>query len=97
MKEICLRKVLGAGTHHLFVFLSRSFMVMVIIAAVVAIPVTLYLVDHFILDEFLYRAQMGISEILSGFMIVLLIGVFTVGWQIRMAVVQNPSNTLRDE
>ena len=97
MKEISIRKVLGAGISNLLVLLSRSFFVMVIIAAIIAIPVTLYLVDNFILRQFLYTIEIGLVETLLGFVIVLLIGVLTVGWQVRNAAVQNPANILRQE
>lgn len=97
LKEISIRKVLGARISHLLLLLSRSFFVMVIMAAVIAIPVTLYLVDNYILSQFLYKAEIGFVEMLSGFIIVLLIGVFTVSWQVRAAAVQNPTELLRNE
>jgi putative ABC transport system permease protein len=97
MKEICIRKILGAGITNLMLLLSRSFLVMITIAAAIAIPVTLYIVDDLILNEFLYRIETGRMETLSGLAIVLLIGVLTVGWQVRRAAVQNPADLLRDE
>ncbi|MEQ9375308.1 MAG: ABC transporter permease [Imperialibacter sp.] len=97
MKEICIRKVLGAASGHLMLLLSKNFLVMLILAAIVAVPVTVYLVDHFILSEFLYRAEIGLVEILSGFALVLFAGLLTVGWQMRSAVVQNPADALRNE
>ncbi len=97
MKEISIRKVLGAGMSNLILLLSRGFLGMIAIAAVIAIPVTLYIVDDMILSKFLYRTDMGPMETLSGFVMVLLIGVLTVGWQIRTAVIQNPADLLRDE
>ena len=97
MKEICIRKVLGAGIRNLILLLSRSFLTMITLAAAIAIPVTLYIVDDLVLNEFLYRTETGILETVSGLVIVLLIGVFTVGWQVRTAAVQNPADLLRDE
>jgi len=97
MKEISIRKVLGAGIRNLVFLLSRSFFVMITIAAGVAIPVTIYIVDDVILSKFLYRTEIGLMETLSGLVVVLLIGVLTVGWQVRTAVVQNPADLLRDE
>jgi len=97
MKEISIRKVLGAGIRNLMLLLSRSFLVMITIAATIAIPVTRYIVDDVILNQFLYRTEIGLMEMLSGLVIVLLIGVLTVGWQVRKAAVQNPADLLRDE
>lgn len=97
MKEISIRKVLGAGIRNLILLLSGSFLVMITIAAAIAIPATRYIVDDVILNEFLYRTEIGLMETLSGLVIVLLIGVLTVGWQVRTAAVQNPADLLRDE
>lgn len=97
IKEISIRKVLGAELNNLIMLLSRSFLVMIIIAAVIAIPVTRYIVDDVILNAFLYRTEIGLVETLSGLIIVLLIGVLTVGWQVRTAAVQNPADLLRNE
>jgi ABC-type antimicrobial peptide transport system permease subunit len=97
MKEICIRKVLGAGVRSLVLLLSQSFLLMIIIAAATAIPVTYYIVDDLVLSEFLYRAEIGIIEIISGLIIVLVIGTLTVGWQVRHAAVQNPADLLRED
>ena len=91
MKEISIRKVLGAGLSNLMLLLCRSLLVMITIAATIAIPVTRYIVDDVILNEFLYRTEIGIVETLSGLVIVLVIGVLTVAWQVRTAAVQNPA------
>ncbi|MDN5200991.1 ABC transporter permease [Fulvivirgaceae bacterium BMA10] len=97
MKEVSIRKVLGAGISNLMLLLSRSFLVMIAVAGTVAVPITLYLVDNMILNEFLYRAKIGLIEILSGFVIVMVISALTIGWQIRMAAVRNPVDTLRND
>lgn len=97
MKEISIRKVLGAGISNLALLLSRSFLAMIAIAAVIAIPGSIYIVDHLILSQFIYRAEVGLFEVLSGSLIVLAIGIITVGWQVRTATVQNPADLLRDE
>ena len=97
MKEICIRKVLGAGVRSLMFMISRNFLIMIVVAASFAIPVTLYIVDKIILGDFLYRANIGLVEILSGLMIVLFIAVLSVGWQLRTAAVQNPADLLREE
>lgn len=97
MKEICIRKVLGAGIRNLSLLLSRTLFLVITIAATVAIPVSFYIVDDVILNDFLYRTEMGLMETLSGLVVVMLIGVLTVSWQVRQAAVQNPADLLRDE
>lgn len=97
IKEISIRKVLGAGLTSLMLLLSRGFLMLMVLAGLLAIPITLYIVDHMVLNEFLYRAEIGLIEILSGFAIVMVIGVLIIGWQIRMAAVQNPADLLRND
>jgi putative ABC transport system permease protein len=97
MKEISIRKVLGASVQNLMLLLSKSFLILVVLAGMIAIPATLYLVDDLVLSEFAYHIDIGWVETLSGFAIVFLIGILTIGWQIRQAVVQNPADLLRDE
>ncbi|MCE7995449.1 MAG: FtsX-like permease family protein [Roseivirga sp.] len=97
MKEISIRKVLGAGVSHLMVLLSRSFLLLIVIAGLIAIPVTLYIVDSQVLNNFWQRAETGVFETVSGLLIVLLISILTIGWQIRQAAIKNPADLLRNE
>ena len=79
LKEFGIRKVLGANTAHLSVLITRQFLVWVLIALVIAIPVTVYIMQGW-LQEFAYRASMspflmgiGILSVLC--LILLVIGV----------------------
>ncbi len=97
MKEISIRKVLGAGIGHLMILLSRSFLLLIVIAGLIAIPLTMHIVDTQLLNSFWQRAETGIWETTSGLTLVLLISILTIGWQIRQAAVKNPSDLLRNE
>jgi ABC-type antimicrobial peptide transport system permease subunit len=97
LKEISIRKVLGASDGNIMLLLSSGFLMLIAIAGLLAIPVTLYIVDEMILNEFEHRVNIGLLEILSGFSIVLFIGTMTVFWQTYDAAIQNPTKTLRSE
>ena len=97
MKEISVRKVLGASVSNLMLQVSKDFIVIIIISAIIAIPATLFLLDRKLLTDFLYRADTGPLEVFSGLFVVIIVTVFTIGWQIRDAAIQNPSETLRSE
>lgn len=97
MKEISIRKVLGAGVNRLVLLLSRSFMLMIVIAAIIATPLTQYIVNDQLLSDFVEKAHFGIFDTLSGFIAVLIIGFVTIGWQILQATRKNPADTLRAE
>lgn len=97
MKEISVRKVLGAGIKQLMFVLSKSFIWMILVSGAIAIPVAYYVVDKELLASYNYRVDIGLVECLSGFVIVLFIGISSIIWQIRKAAVQNPADLLRNE
>ncbi|GAB5529998.1 MAG: ABC transporter permease [Roseivirga sp.] len=97
IKEISIRKVLGAGINRLVMLLSRGFILMIVIAAAIAIPLARYLINDRLLSDFVEKAQFGVFDFLSGFIAVLLIGFLTIGWQILQATRKNPAETLRTE
>ncbi|MFY0592799.1 ABC transporter permease [Roseivirga sp.] len=97
MKEIGIRKVLGARIKDLLYLLSKNFLLFMILAAFIAIPVTLQIVESQLLNTFWDRAPINFIEILSGFLVVLVVGGLTIGWQIRQAAISNPIDSLRNE
>jgi len=97
MKEISIRKVLGANVRGLMLLLSRGFVAIIVISGLIAIPAAYYVVDQKLLMGFDVRASIGAIDLLSGFLVVLGIGVFTIIWQIRIAAGKNPSEVLRNE
>ena len=97
MKEISVRKVLGAQISDLTILLSRSFIVMIGVATILSVPATKYIIDEIVLNEFLYRANFSFVDLLSGFFVVLILSLLIIGWQIRQAAIQNPADLLRDE
>lgn len=97
LKEISIRKVLGANIGDLMVLLSRNFLFLIIIAGLIAIPATWYIVDTQVLNNFWQRANSGLLEALSGLLSILAISILTVGWQIRQAATKNPADLLRND
>ncbi|MBO3698234.1 FtsX-like permease family protein [Roseivirga sp. E12] len=97
MKEIGIRKVLGASAKNLAILLSKGFFPLMIIAAILAIPTTLWIVENEVLNTFWERAPVNLFELLSGFLAVLIIGLLTIGWQVRQAARTNPIDSLRSE
>lgn len=97
IKEISIRKVLGAGVKQLMFLLSRGFLLIIVLAGLIAIPAAYYILDTRLLTEFEYRTSIGLFEMASGFVIVLIIAVLTISWQIRQAASRNPAGLLRNE
>lgn len=97
IREISIRKILGADVNDLLTLLSRGFLIMVVISALISIPTTVYIVDKWVLNEFTDKIEVGPIEMLSGFIMVFLIGMFTIGWQVRTVTAQNSTDVLRQD
>ncbi|KYG75246.1 ABC transporter permease [Roseivirga spongicola] len=97
MKEISIRKVLGASESSLIQLLVKGFMYLLLIAAVIAIPATYYLFDSIILADQANRISIGLNEMGLGVLFIFCIGFLTISSQVWKAAKANPSSTLRSE
>ena len=97
IKEISIRKVLGATERGLVIVLSRGFLLMLGISALVAVPATYLLFESIILVEYANRITIGVFELLSGVVLIFMIGALTVSWQTWKAAKTNPAEMLRNE
>ncbi|HEY4207877.1 MAG TPA: ABC transporter permease [Puia sp.] len=95
-KEIGVRKVLGASVGNIAVLLSRNFIYLMILAMLIAFPVTWWLM-HSWLSGFAYRTQMGWGTFAVAGSFLLLIALLTVSYQSIKAAVVNPAESLRTE
>lgn len=96
IKEIGVRKVLGANVSSIIILLSKEFTKPVIISCVIAVPISYYLLNQW-LEGFAYRIDMpwvtfGIACVLA-----LIIAQLTVGYHSLRAAISNPVNALRNE
>jgi putative ABC transport system permease protein len=97
MKELGIRKVMGATSYQLAVLLSKSYLKLMVIAAVIATPVTYLLFDKGMLQTQYYRFDIGISEIFISLGIMLALGGGTILSQTIKAAKTNPVDTLKSE
>jgi ABC-type antimicrobial peptide transport system permease subunit len=96
LKEIGIRKVLGASVTSLFALLSSEFLVLVVIAMLIAIPVAWYSMNSW-LQNFAYHTpvQWWIFALSGG--IIIFIALATVSFQAAKAALVNPIKSLRSE
>jgi len=94
VKEISIRKVLGATERGLFFMLSRGFISLLIIASLIAIPITYYLFDQLVFAEIVYRAPVGPLELLLSAGIVIVIALLAISSQTIRVARANPAETL---
>lgn len=95
-KEISIRKVMGASVSQIAGMLSSSFLKLIGIAFVIALPIAWYLMNDW-LSSFAYKVNIGIGTILIAAAFALLIGLLTVGYQSLRAGFTNPVDWLKDE
>ena len=95
-KEIGLRKVLGASVFQLWTTLSREFVTLVIIACVIAIPLSGWLM-HAWLQKYSYRTELSWWLFASAAVCALIITLLTVSYQTVKAAMANPVKSLRSE
>jgi predicted permease len=95
-KEIGIRKVMGASVRQIALLLSRDFLLLVGIALVIAAPVSWWLGDRW-LQDFAYRADIGVWVFVEAGLVAMGLALLTVGWQAVRAARANPVETLRNE
>lgn len=96
IKEIGIRKVMGATVTRLVVMLSSSFVKLVLLSIVIASPVA-YLALNSWLNDFAYRTSIGVWPFISSGAIAVLIVLITVSYQTIKAASTNPVKSLRYE
>ena len=95
-KEIGLRKALGASVRQIVSMLSREFLVLVLIANVIAWPVAWYAMNRW-LEDFAYRIDLGLGTFILAGLLALVIALATVSYQAIKAATANPVEALRYE
>jgi putative ABC transport system permease protein len=96
VKEIGIRKVLGASVTGIWQLLSKDFVLLVIIACVIAIP-TGYYYMHQWLQKYDFRTSVSWDVLVPPAVGALLITLITVSFQTIKAAVVNPVKSLRSE
>ncbi len=96
IKEIGIRKVLGASAASLFTLLSSEFLLLVIISLCIALPVSWYAMSAWLRD-FAYRTPMHWWVFAMAGGIIIVIALVTVSFQAIKAALINPIKSLRSE
>jgi putative ABC transport system permease protein len=95
-KEIGIRKVLGASVTGIVGMLSKDFLKLVFIAAIIAFPVAWWAMSRW-LEDFAYRVSITWWVFCIAGILALLIAVLTVSFQAIKAAIANPVESLRTE
>lgn len=95
-KEVGIRKVLGASTSQLLHLLSKEFIYLVLIAAVVAMPLSWWSMHRW-LDNFAYRTALSWWLFILSSGILLLVALMTLSFNTVRTAIANPVDALRNE
>ncbi len=95
-REIGIRKVLGASVTGITGLLSKDFLLLVGISALIAFPVAWWTMHNW-LQDFAYRIGISWWVFVVAGILVLLIALFTISFQSIKAAVANPVQSLRTE
>ncbi len=93
-KEVSIRKVMGASEWTLIRLLSREYFVLLMIAILVGAPLS-YFANNFWLQTLANRVEFSWGILLVGVVILVALGLITIGSQTWRASKQNPADTLR--
>ncbi|HVW14075.1 MAG TPA: ABC transporter permease [Mucilaginibacter sp.] len=95
-KEIGIRKVLGASITQVWTLLSKDFVVLVIISCVIASPIALYFLQHW-LEKYPYHVSIGLGVFIASAIAAIVITLLTISFQAIKAALANPVKSLRSE
>ncbi len=96
IKEIGVRKVLGASVASIVTLLSQDFLKLVVIAIVIASPVAWYAMNRW-LQDFAYRISIEWWVFVLAGLLAVTIALLTVSFQSVKAALMNPVKSLRSE
>jgi hypothetical protein len=97
MKEMSIRKVLGAREANLVYLLSKGFILLIAISAMIALPATQLFFVKYALDEYAVNAPSAWSELILGVMVVTGIALLMIGAQTIKVARSNPAQVLKNE
>jgi putative ABC transport system permease protein len=96
VKEIGIRKVLGASVPHILGLLSKEIVILILVANIIAWPVAYYFMSDW-LNSFAYHVEMDIVVYALAALIAVVISMLTVSAQTIKAATTNPAQTLKYE
>ena len=97
MKEIGVRKVLGASVAHIVGIINRRYVIILLIACILGSVLGYLMADSLMASIWAYYMPIGAMAFIMAIVIMLAIAAITVGGKVIKAAMANPATTLRDE
>jgi putative ABC transport system permease protein len=96
IKEIGVRKVLGASVASITIMLGKDFIKLVCLSILIAAPIAWFTMNKW-LEDFAYRINIGWTVFVIAGFVAMFIALFTVSFHAIKAAVANPVESLRTE
>jgi ABC-type antimicrobial peptide transport system permease subunit len=97
MKEIGVRKVLGASLANIVNNISREFLIIFVISSVLGSVAAYFLTDALMASIWTYYVPIGSMAFILSILVLLIISGLTISGKVLRAATMNPAYTLRDE
>jgi len=96
-KELSIRKAMGATVSQLVLLLSKDFIRLIVIAFVLAIPLTWYLLEKLWLESFAYRIGFDAKVMMLAGAVALIVALLTISIKAYKAAISNPVEALKND
>ena len=96
MKEIGVRKVLGASVGNIMLLFSKAYLKLLIVAFVIGIPLANYVLSSW-MDNFAFKGDIAWPVYFVPAILVTVLAFLAVSFEIMKAALKNPVNSLRCE
>jgi len=96
IKEVGIRKVLGATAGNIVYMFSKEFILLIAIAFAIAAPIAWYFMNQW-LQNYAYRINIGWWVFAAGGLAAIIIALITISFQAIKAAIANPVKSLRTE
>ena len=95
--ELAIRKVLGASQAHIIGKLSSVFLIMILLALSIGIPLGILVSEELLNTLFYYHAQPGFKASAIVFVIIIVLFVLSIAGKVRRALLENPVKSILSE
>lgn len=95
-KEIGIRKVFGASERTILSLVSRDFLILIIIAIIIAVPVAYYFMSNW-LQNYVYKTDLGYALFAVSALLTVILTFLTISYKAWQAAVLNPASSIRTE
>jgi ABC-type antimicrobial peptide transport system permease subunit len=96
IKEVGVRKVLGATAANIVYLFSKEFIILILIAFAIATPLAWYFMHQW-LQDYVYRINISWSLFAISGLAAIIIALLTISFQAIKAAIANPIKSLKTE